>query len=126
MSKLLDNFLQNQYCNNCGEKLTNAKVEILAQSENHILAQIDCPHCGAEHIATITSQSSENKENMNKQENRNLLDGNPITTDEVLDAHKFLQNFDGNYSNLFGVENKQEKKGKQPKSKKSSRFLFRT
>ncbi len=127
MPDLLKNFLQNQYCNSCGERLKDANVEILAESENHVLAQIDCPHCGAEHIATISEQKRK-ENNMDNKKNTPLANSTPITSNDVLDVHKFLQNFDGNYSSLFGTETKKKKTGKKKKNiqKKDNRYLFRT
>ncbi len=96
-------------CSGCGERYEPNDVHIYDHRGDMWLASVTCGHCGLQGLimASIRSEDmGESEETYSEPTEQQLVSGlGPITEDEVLDFHDFIDRFTGDMKQLFdGVE----------------------
>jgi len=106
LQELVKNIQTMMRCPSCGAKYGTDNIHFLGQLEMAALIQLDCQSCGLPVMATIIV-SDKNQATSPKvfsdisQDEIDLSNREPVSTDSVVDMHQFLKGFDGNFDTLF-------------------------
>lgn len=90
-------------CNSCKKKFGDEELQVVSTFNNEGLFHLNCKSCSNQLLvhAAIVSKT-DTKTNFNVQMQR--TDGNigsTISTNEILDIHNFLNQFNGDFKQLF-------------------------
>lgn len=88
-------------CSRCKADFDEKSVDIMRNEDDEMLVlKLVCQHCGKSFgVAFLGISDIELKVNSESDESLRVRDcETPITVDEVLDAHEFIQSLDGNWS----------------------------
>lgn len=95
-------------CPSCGSSYGENHIHFLGQLDMAALIQLDCESCGLPVMATIvvsekhqTASNPKLMTDVSREELRDVRNREPVSTDQVLDTHRFLKGFDGNFEKLF-------------------------
>ncbi|MBC7232164.1 MAG: hypothetical protein H5T68_02835 [Chloroflexi bacterium] len=93
-------------CSGCGRRYKPSDVQIHERHGDVWLASVTCSACGLRGLimAAIRSQEAEELEPLFEEEVEEgvaLREMEPISADDVLDFHRFIQEFDGDMEELF-------------------------
>jgi len=102
---LLKNLQSLMRCPNCGHRYTIDEIKLRGQSGSTFHLQLNCSECGAPVQASVAisgnlsemAQSVAPKISDIQIPKRNTK---PITSDEIIELHEYLKDFDGDFSNL--------------------------
>lgn len=125
LKKLIRNLQAKVTCPGCGARFTKPEqVQFRGYVDNTYFLQLNCLGCPTLVFATV--MVTPEKELMTKKEVDGVMrsevektdealekltkpkkedkkkDLNKISTDDVIDAHQFLEDFDGDFENMFG------------------------
>ena len=114
LRKLLKKLHIMMRCPNCGKSYHLEEISIRGYLDQTYFLNMDCSNCHIPVFATVaisgdTSGISDTKpenqlENLN-QPNNLLEKSQPlIQNDDILEMHKFLEDFDGDFSRNFGLD----------------------
>lgn len=121
LEELIKNIQTMIRCPNCGNSYKKENIHFLGQLGQAVLVQLSCYACKMPVMATIVVSGSvsdmptikeieqySNKlpkifSEANKIENKDKEEkiDKPVSSDDVLELHEFLENFDGDFENLF-------------------------
>ncbi|MEA3346218.1 MAG: hypothetical protein U9Q78_08300 [Chloroflexota bacterium] len=82
-------------CPVCGHRYDPDDFEVLHEGENLLVLLITCHHCQTEGLLMASVQEQ-------RSEPRRVEEAKPITADDVLDIHCFLERFEGDLETLVG------------------------
>ncbi len=104
LQELIKNIQTMMRCPSCGAKYTADQINFLGQLDMAALIQLDCGSCGLPVMATIiVSDKNQSKQKLFSDVSEDEdLQSEPVITDDVVDIHSFLKEFDGNFENIFG------------------------
>ncbi len=90
-------------CSSCGQHYDTEEIGVLGHDKDTWFLQIRCAACHTESLvaAVIRETRSPLVTDLTEDEALRLRHSDSVTTDDVLDMHDFLGNFDGNFSHLF-------------------------
>jgi hypothetical protein len=120
--RLIRRLFTTQHCNHCHAAYAEESVTVLARRSEVWMVMVSCGSCGRKGIFVVSFPGSSRSERR-----RTILEAEalgegalteaaladeppaaagapasgPVTTDDVIDMHLFLQRFDGNFSALF-------------------------
>ena len=106
-SYIIDYLVAHIQCTNCGQRFDTEDVRIYEHRGHVWLASMTCKHCGRRGllVATLRTKSiahaAEVSAQADMQEMTVLERKGPISSDEVLDFHRFLSDFRGDVSELL-------------------------
>lgn len=86
-------------CAACGRPYRRQRIRVLAQREALFFVDLACAECGSEAVA-IVSIEGEGSEGRSL-ELGDVGEGTPVSAVDVLDMHRFLDGFDGDFRRLF-------------------------
>ncbi|HEX9014895.1 MAG TPA: hypothetical protein VF960_02705 [Chloroflexota bacterium] len=102
-------------CSACGAHYESDSVEILGHQEDLWFLSVTCRSCSTQGLVAAMVREATSEEAAAAQEVSALareveierpsippLDLSPITSDDLLDLHRFLGGFDGDFRRLFG------------------------
>nr|MBC7244223.1 hypothetical protein [Chloroflexota bacterium] len=97
-------------CSGCGRRYKPGDVQIHERRGDIWLASVTCSTCGLQGLimAAIRSKDAQELHDLLQAEPdewAELPESAPISADEVLDFHRFLQDFDGDMKELFRKRN---------------------
>lgn len=101
---LLKNLQKRMKCPSCGETFRIEEVQFLGYLDGLFLLQMVCSNCGLPASMSIMNTREEIKPPLNfpdlrqKEQKREL---GAITTDEQIEFHNFLEQFDGNFKDIL-------------------------
>lgn len=118
LEELIKNIQAMIKCPSCGKSYKKEDIHFLGQMSQAVLVQLNCNICRMPVMATIVASKDPNKlpsfkdigeysEKMPrdlkslKHRNDKSNPEKPISSDEVLDFHDFLEDFDGNFEKEF-------------------------
>lgn len=118
LEELIKNIQMMIKCPSCGSSYKKENINFLGQMGQAVLVQLNCYICKMPVMATIVIQASgklpsfkdveELSKNLpssfslnKKKEKDNITRDKPVTSDEILELHEFLEDFDGNFKSLF-------------------------
>jgi len=96
--------LENVKCVVCSNEYEEADVAIMGQQEDVWMLMVSCRHCATQGIILAMVKEEEHVEvltDLTPEELERVKDLPAISTDDVLDAYRFLRNFDGDFEKLF-------------------------
>jgi hypothetical protein len=106
LQELIKNIQSMMRCPSCGAAYGENHIHFLGQLDLAALIQLDCQSCGLPVMATIVV-SDKNQgtpklmSDISREELRGVKNRDPISTDQVVDIHQGLKDFDGDFDKLF-------------------------
>jgi hypothetical protein len=108
LPELLRSQAKRYKCAACGENMAECGINVLAQQGNRALVRVTCKFCNDENLLQIIFQTEGDlTDDADKEVARNaLLDAGrpeieePISNDELLDVHQFLNDFNAGFKEL--------------------------
>jgi hypothetical protein len=94
-------------CKECGNYYNEEDIEIIENNDGSCFLNIYCRTCDRRSFAialTKREEQNENTEGNGNEQSIQLLPSVPIDTDDVLDIHTFLEDFDGDFATLFSPD----------------------
>ena len=97
-------------CSSCGRSYVRSRIRVLAQRDDHWFVSLRCVNCGTGALGLVTVRDAEGDpidgpsfrgEHTPADEAR-LAGAPPLDADDVIEAHRFLTRFDGDFRRLFG------------------------
>jgi len=102
--KLLEAIRHTLKCPLCARLYEQEEIKFLGTFNAACLLEMNCQDCGLAVMATvlINNKITTNKPNINfKEKTEDKSDNNIVTTDDIINMHKFLKNFDGDFKKVF-------------------------
>ena len=113
MSKhLIKQLISKVKCYKCGEQYDIDNVEILECKDDTWFLNVYCNSCQRQSfiIAIIkTNKELEINTDLTEGEYGKFANAGPVNTDYLLDLHSFLNDFSGDYSELFKINDLESK-----------------
>ena len=96
-------------CAACGQAYGQGHIRLIAQREELYFVDLSCDHCGSQAVAIVTIQIDGETVSLETGELERALAADlpagqgspPISADDVLDAHRLLDGFDGDVYQLI-------------------------
>jgi hypothetical protein len=107
LQELIKNIQAMMRCPSCGSSYGENHIHFLGQLDMAALIQLDCQSCDLPVMATIVVSEKQQlatpklMTDISGEELRAVKNRDPVTTDQVVDTHRFLKDFDGNFETLF-------------------------
>ena len=99
--------LENIKCVVCSEPYDEHDVAIMGQQDQLWMLMVSCHHCETQGIILAMVKEDEHVEwitDLTPEEQEWALDLPAISGDEVLDIHRLLRRFDGDFRELLGED----------------------
>jgi hypothetical protein len=96
--------LENIKCVVCSEPYDESDVTIMGQQDELWMLMVSCHHCGTQGIILAMVKEDEQVElltDLGADELERVNSLPAISSDDVLDVHCFLRDFDGDFVTLF-------------------------
>jgi hypothetical protein len=84
-------------CTQCKAKYKPADINVLASTSIEALFELKCEKCDLSAIVTVTNAAEEEIRKIS----RGARQHSKISENDILDIKNFLNNFDGNFKELF-------------------------
>src|SRR3712207_6520453 len=95
-------------CPACGRRYRGSKIRLLAERDGLFFVDLDCARCGSHTVAIVTVEIDDSNVSITDVSDVSLsvdalgdyidegmpLDGEPVTADDVLEMHEFLEAFE--------------------------------
>ncbi|MEE9203349.1 MAG: hypothetical protein V3U31_09160 [Dehalococcoidia bacterium] len=94
-------------CRHCGSQYGSTNIQVLGQRKELWFLSVHCPHCQNEGLLALSVKKNRSPQpvtDLNPQEMDRFARLSTISTDEVLDLHLLLRDFDGNFAGTFAGE----------------------
>jgi hypothetical protein len=101
-------------CASCGRTYAAGSIRVLAQREELFFVDLACPSCGSGAVAIVTievDEASNARVDVGDLAPDAPVPGSvsahgapPVSGDDLLDVHRFLREFDGDFRALFSGE----------------------
>ncbi len=106
LQELIKNIQSMMRCPSCGSNYSSEQIHFLGQLDMAALIQLDCQSCGLPVMATIiVSEKNQPQAKIMSDISREELAGtanrDAVNTDNVVDMHQFLKEFNGDFDQLF-------------------------
>ena len=105
--KLVKRFITSMKCSLCGQRYEVDNVEVLGHREGLWFLSVSCSVCQTQCLVTAVikeSKAATVTTDLTEAEWAKFKKMDKLTADEVLDMHRFLKGFDGDFSRLFSPE----------------------
>ncbi|MDD5288624.1 MAG: hypothetical protein PHY28_05875 [Dehalococcoidales bacterium] len=92
-------------CTACGQNYLMRDVKILGNHQDLWFLQVSCSSCHSRYIIAAVIRQDKNLEiisDLTDAELPRFKNSRSLNADDVLDMHAFLNDFDGDFSGLFG------------------------
>jgi hypothetical protein len=86
---------RNYRCVNCAQTLGECEVRLLSQKDAHCTVEVTCGNCGFTFIAVLLLKPKTHPDGLPKHAQE------PISSDDLLDVHERLKEFDGSFTELL-------------------------
>ncbi len=107
---LIQNFFTRMRCNFCSHSFSPEDIQLIRQDEGVYIVNVYCNHCHTQNgvamvgVEVPAGTSMFPDPELTDEELIRLAEFNPITEDDVLDAHTFFNNLDGDWMRLIPPE----------------------
>jgi hypothetical protein len=96
-------------CAACGEAYGHGHIRLIAQREELFFVDLSCDHCGSQAVAIVTIEVDGDTATLEGGELVRIDEGDPdaapagppVSADDVLDAHRLLDDFQGDVHQLI-------------------------
>jgi hypothetical protein len=92
-------------CSVCEERIPGDRIRLLARRDGLSFVQSECPACGSTILGFITRDGHPDgdvADPLTRRPSAADAAGPPITADDVLEMHRFLDAWDGDLAELVG------------------------
>jgi hypothetical protein len=96
-------------CSSCGRSYLRGRIRVLAQRDDLWFVSLTCVNCGTGALGLVTVREAEDdtdsqgfRGELTPTDVARMGDGPPLDSDDVIEAHRFLARFDGDFRRLFG------------------------
>lgn len=96
-------------CASCGQAYVGSRIRVLAQRDDHWFVSLKCDACGSGALGLVTVREAAESAagpglsgELTEQDALRLVGTEPVDADDVIEAHRFLERFDGDFRRLFG------------------------
>jgi len=86
-------------CPNCQAKFAERDVEMVTGVGPSYFVKMTCGHCQVSVLASLM-QVGQNEITGEVRVPERMINADPISTDDVIEAHRFLNNFDGDFRSI--------------------------
>ncbi|HUR16858.1 MAG TPA: hypothetical protein VMZ33_06210 [Candidatus Limnocylindrales bacterium] len=104
-------------CPACGRRYRGSKIRLLAERDGLFFVDLDCARCGSHTVAIVTVEIDDTSASITDVSDVSLavdaladfidegmpLGGEPVSADDVLAMHEFLESFDGDMKTLLAA-----------------------
>lgn len=104
--RLIKKLMASMKCEECGQNYESGNVDVIGHREDMWFMRVHCATCHTQClVAAVVRQGKapEETEDFTGVEIEGHQ-GEAIATDDVLDMHNYLVDFNGDFSSLFGQE----------------------
>jgi predicted nucleic-acid-binding Zn-ribbon protein len=101
--KLLESLKNTLKCPLCGQSYENHDVKFLGTFNTAHLLEMTCKHCDLTVMATVIVGHGKNKIELLRSEMKKFGAAPDISSDELIELHKFFKKFNGDFRKLFRV-----------------------
>jgi hypothetical protein len=101
---LVKELLSSVECAVCGQNYETPNIRILYRQQDLWLISVFCDRCRTKGLVAALIRQSQVAEvitDFTEEEMAKLKDTSPVTADDVLDVHNFLEGFNGDFASLF-------------------------
>jgi hypothetical protein len=94
-------------CSSCAQRYEIENIEVLGHHEDMWFMSVFCVACRAQYLVTAVIDEEgapETVTDLSAAEVEKFRNAESLKVDEVLDMHRFLKKFDGDFSRLFSEE----------------------
>ncbi|WP_303674120.1 hypothetical protein [Vampirovibrio chlorellavorus] len=108
--QLIQSFFSRMRCNFCSHSFTPEDIQLLRQEEGIYIVNVYCTHCETQNgVAMVGVETPQHEHSfpdpeLTDEELMRLAEFDPITEDDVLSAHQFIHNLDGNWQRFIPQE----------------------
>jgi hypothetical protein len=99
--------LDNISCVVCSERYDEEDVSVMGQQQELWMLMVSCHHCGTQGIILAMVKEDEEIEfitDLTPEELERVGAGPAISADDVLEIHRFLRDYDGDFIDLVGED----------------------
>ena len=99
-------------CESCGSAYASSRVRVLARREGIYLAGLTCSSCGTAAVAIVSFEHDSRRADLSplagaadrrRGRPRAKASAPDVDVDDVVDMHRFLESFNGDFRGLFGT-----------------------
>jgi hypothetical protein len=94
-------------CADCGQRYDIDSISVLGHHEDLWFLRTLCSACHAQCLVAVVVKEDKRPEvitDLTEAESNRFRGAGALTADEVLDMHRFLNDFDGDFSHLFSQQ----------------------
>jgi len=96
-------------CSSCGRSYVRSRIRVLAQRDDLWFVSFKCVACGTGALGLVTIREAEDgtespalRGELTPADEARLADSPALDADDLIEAHRFLAGFDGDFRRLFG------------------------
>jgi hypothetical protein len=97
-------------CATCGQSYRRSRIRVLAQRDELWFVSLRCAKCGSSALGLVTVKDADDEDteetplftDWTDADRARLAEGAPVDSDDLIEAHRFLGRFDGDFRRLFG------------------------
>jgi len=104
--KFLKKLLATMKCGMCGNPYQSGNVNILGHKEDLWFLSVFCPSCKSQGLVAAVVKEGKVTEvitELTPEEQKRLSMATPLSSDDLMDMHSFLTDFNGDFGSLFGT-----------------------
>ena len=104
---LIKRLLASIKCGACGQRYEVDNVDVLGHQEDLWFLRVFCPICHTQYLVVAVVKEGKVTEvitDLTEAELEKFSGMGGVIADDILDMHKFLKDFDGDFSRLFSLK----------------------
>jgi len=98
LKEIIKHLKKSMPCNYCHKKFVDEGLKVLSTFQNEALFHFRCFSCNNQLIVHVSIVEKDNKLS---ELNIQMQNASKITSNDILDIHNFLSQFDGDFKELF-------------------------
>jgi len=101
--RLIKKLMSSMKCSSCGQYYKMPGIDVLGHRDDLWFLRVVCSACHAQYLvaAVVKESTTPVITDLTKAELAKFRKAGVITTDDMLDMHKFLKDFDGDFAKLL-------------------------
>ena len=97
-------------CATCGQSYVRSRIRVLAQRDDLWFVSLRCAKCGSSALGLVTVKDADDDEgsetatfvsDLTDADRARLAEGPPVDSNDLIETHRFLGRFDGDFRRLF-------------------------
>ena len=103
--RLIRRLMASMKCESCGQQYEMYDIDVLGHREDLWFLKVSCPACHTQCLVAVAVRQKRMPvavTDLTGEETSKFIDGDVVGTDDLLNMHNFLRNFDGDFSRLLG------------------------